>query len=117
MTTSTQNKAYIASFAVVPGPYVADQTFAEEFMKKHYGRRLNSRSLGLISTCFSHPSINKRHFAIDDPLELVDEDPDRRIERFTRRSIELSAEAIRSEERRVGKECFVPCRSRWSPYH
>ena len=22
-----------------------------------------------------------------------------------------------SEERRVGKECFVPCRSRWSPYH
>src|SRR5881396_2167402 len=23
----------------------------------------------------------------------------------------------RSEERRVGKECFVPCRSRWSPYH
>ena len=25
--------------------------------------------------------------------------------------------ALRSEERRVGKECFVPCRSRWSPYH
>ena len=24
---------------------------------------------------------------------------------------------VRSEERRVGKECFVPCRSRWSPYH
>src|SRR5881396_4243071 len=23
----------------------------------------------------------------------------------------------RSEERRVGKECFVPCRSRWSPHH
>ena len=22
-----------------------------------------------------------------------------------------------SEERRVGKECEVPCRSRWSPYH
>jgi len=96
MSTVNRDKTYIASFAVVPGPYVADQTFAEEFMKKHYGSRLNSRSLGLISTCFSHPSINKRHFAIDDPLELVDEDPDRRIERFTRRSIELSAEAIRS---------------------
>ena len=25
--------------------------------------------------------------------------------------------AIRSEERRVGKECTVLCRSRWSPYH
>src|SRR3546814_17239145 len=23
----------------------------------------------------------------------------------------------RSEERRVGKECVSPCRSRWSPYH
>ena len=28
----------------------------------------------------------------------------------------LSAVA-RSEERRVGKECSSPCRSRWSPYH
>ena len=25
--------------------------------------------------------------------------------------------ALRSEERRVGKECMVQCRSRWSPYH
>ena len=24
---------------------------------------------------------------------------------------------IRSEERRVGKECVCKCRSRWSPYH
>ena len=24
---------------------------------------------------------------------------------------------VRSEERRVGKECYQPCRSRWSPYH
>ena len=24
---------------------------------------------------------------------------------------------VRSEERRVGKECAIVCRSRWSPYH
>ena len=30
-------------------------------------------------------------------------------------SIKLIIE--RSEERRVGKECQVRCRSRWSPYH
>src|SRR3546814_12761165 len=24
---------------------------------------------------------------------------------------------VRSEERRVGKECVSPCRSRWSPYN
>src|SRR3546814_1216577 len=28
-----------------------------------------------------------------------------------------SAEKVRSEERRVGKECVSTCRSRWSPYH
>ena len=35
-----------------------------------------------------------------------------------RRFLEALAErARRSEERRVGKECPVLCRSRWSPYH
>ena len=29
----------------------------------------------------------------------------------------VRSELIRSEERRVGKECPIPCRSRWSPYH
>ena len=27
------------------------------------------------------------------------------------------AEEVRSEERRVGKECSSSCRYRWSPYH
>ena len=30
---------------------------------------------------------------------------------------ESPADALRSEERRVGKECLRLCRSRWSPYH
>src|SRR3546814_15701199 len=29
----------------------------------------------------------------------------------------LSIRPVRSEERRVGKECGSTCRSRWSPYH
>ena len=29
----------------------------------------------------------------------------------------VSASTMRSEERRVGKECWITCRSRWSPYH
>src|SRR3546814_9551493 len=28
-----------------------------------------------------------------------------------------SCAKLRSEERRVGKECVSTCRSRWSPYH
>src|SRR3546814_14542399 len=29
----------------------------------------------------------------------------------------VSGVTLRSEERRVGKECVSTCRSRWSPYH
>src|SRR3546814_12026658 len=29
----------------------------------------------------------------------------------------IGLSTFRSEERRVGKECVSPCRSRWSPYH
>src|SRR3546814_10192297 len=34
-----------------------------------------------------------------------------------RRLRDAQIRALRSEERRVGKECVSPCRSRWSPYH
>src|SRR3546814_18172010 len=30
---------------------------------------------------------------------------------------EIVADSLRSEERRVGKECVSTCRSRWSPSH
>src|SRR3546814_16903521 len=30
---------------------------------------------------------------------------------------QLCSTSIRSDERRVGKECVSTCRSRWSPYH
>ena len=32
-------------------------------------------------------------------------------------SVGAARNAGRSEERRVGKECSLLCRSRWSPYH
>src|SRR3546814_944530 len=35
---------------------------------------------------------------------------------FDPKLVSLAAK-IRSEERRVGKECVSTCRSRWSPYH
>src|SRR3546814_20287893 len=33
------------------------------------------------------------------------------------RGVRGHLDALRSEERRVGKECVSTCRSRWSPYH
>src|SRR3546814_14585357 len=32
-------------------------------------------------------------------------------------SVTLLTQEVRSEERRVGKECVSTCRSRWSQYH
>src|SRR3546814_15691452 len=32
-------------------------------------------------------------------------------------AVALGYYAVRSEERRVGKECVSTCRSRWSPFH
>src|SRR3546814_12289571 len=32
-------------------------------------------------------------------------------------NMDVASWNIRSEERRVGKECVSTCRSRWSPYH
>ena len=34
-----------------------------------------------------------------------------------RAEYDVAVAEVRSEERRVGKECRMPCRSRWSPYH
>src|SRR3546814_8125600 len=34
-----------------------------------------------------------------------------------RHVLEFYEGLLRSEERRVGKECVSTCRSRWSPYH
>ena len=57
---------------------------------------------------------------IDRPkVEVLEEmalavNPQLRITRFDEG---VNTENLRSEERRVGKECQSTCRSRWSPYH
>src|SRR3546814_2841598 len=38
-------------------------------------------------------------------------------DRLVRRPLLETDAELRSEERRVGKECVSTCRSRWSPYH
>src|SRR3546814_13100965 len=45
-----------------------------------------------------------------------DEGLDAKVIDFAGGSKALQA-VVRSEERRVGKECVSTCRSRWSPYH
>src|SRR3546814_15810356 len=52
------------------------------------------------------------------PLPAVLRDPVlRRIQRQRLPPGDHRAVVLKSEERRVGKECVSTCRSRWSPYH
>src|SRR3546814_5574710 len=62
--------------------------------------------------------------ALDDRVELALRGPsllDQIGERYPRHGRVADERdhgvAMRSEERRVGKECVSKCRSRWSPYH
>jgi len=88
------NSAYITSIACVAPPFGTDQALAAELVRKHFASKLTPRSLGLIRATFSHPSIRKRHFAIDDPGRIMEESPDQQIARFTEKSIELSGQAV-----------------------
>src|SRR3546814_6740974 len=56
---------------------------------------------------------------LDDLLSQVSQTQDARIEAKTTQVSTTRAinQEMRSEERRVGKECVSTCRSRWSSYH
>jgi len=95
VTSSRRGKPHIASVAVAVPPYAVNQDFAEKFVEKAYGHRLTKQSMSLVHSMLAHPSVRKRHFAFDSPECLVDEDPDSRVARFTRWSLDLSARATR----------------------
>ncbi len=93
---------HIASCAVATPPCTFDQEELGRLAHKHYQKKLNPRSLKLIHSFFSHPSIKRRSLAIDNVEILLDEDPDARIARFTHWSRELSAQAIEVALAQVG---------------
>src|SRR3546814_13627906 len=65
------------------------------------------RQTGLVDYCCVLPFDEQRQ------RETVD---DFVINNLVRR-LGMRILVVRSEERRVGKECVSTCRSRWSPYH
>src|SRR3546814_18815749 len=61
----------------------------------------------------------ERHVEQDENAREAERNHDGKPLRCSLQAFELPApfEIIRSEERRVGKECVSTFRSRWSPYH
>jgi predicted naringenin-chalcone synthase len=89
-----KRQAHIASVGLAAPPFSMSQVQSGEHLIARFKDRMSSRSLSLMKKLFSHPSIMHRHFAIDDQEAFFSEDPDIRVERFTRWSIDLSAQAI-----------------------
>lgn len=88
-------KAHIGAVATAAPAFCVGQAEAGDYLLRSFGHQLRPRSVTLSRKLFAHPSIRKRHFAIDSPASFFGEDPDQRIRRFTERSVQLSSEAIR----------------------
>ncbi|GFO54420.1 chalcone synthase [Geomonas sp. Red276] len=101
-TQDHSRRAYIGSLATVAPPMGTDQRTAAELLKEHFGHRLTARSIAQIRATFLHSSIRKRHFAIDEPADIMGENADQRVRRFTERSIDLSAKAVEGALAKVG---------------
>ena len=89
----------IASIGVAVPPCSITQSQADSYIEKYYSNELHRRSLEIFHKVLRHPSIEKRHIAVEqtDALpDLKNEDPDTRIERFIRWSRLLGGEAIKS---------------------
>ena len=92
----------IASVATATPPFAMEQQNAGAYLEEHFGARLTPRSRTVLRQVFAHPSVRTRHFALEDPACLVDEDPDRRVARFTRWAVDLSEKAARKALREIG---------------
>jgi len=93
----------IAAVGTAVPATVIGQADGERILLGRYGNRLSPRLRTIAQKVFRHPSIRRRHFAFDDPQRVFDEDPDARIERFTRSAIALAVEACRTALQRSGR--------------
>ncbi len=88
----------LAAIETANPPTIINQSTAVELIDIHYGSVLKPRSLEIMRQVLSHPSIKKRHIAVDSLEKIValkDEDPDIRMARFEQWSVKLSVEAAR----------------------
>ncbi|WP_224985090.1 type III polyketide synthase [Geomonas agri] len=98
----TNARAYVASIVSAVPHFSVSQRSAADLVREHFKETLTPRSMGLIRATFEHPSIAKRHFAVDHPGRIFEESQDERVERFTRESVNLAAQAVTGALEKVG---------------
>ncbi|MGM0462678.1 MAG: type III polyketide synthase [Fibrobacterota bacterium] len=89
--------AIITHIGTANPPFSMSQKEARHIMTEHYEDELSKRGLSVLQQVLDHPGIEKRHMSVadfDELLTLKNEDPDTRMERFTRWAVALGKEAI-----------------------
>src|SRR3546814_6691403 len=84
--------------------------------KTAYEMRISDWSSDVCSSDLVKHRHDRQHHAAIRHVEHVGLDFGDRVDDVRAMLVEHTLR-IRSEERRVGKECVSTCRSRWSPYH
>src|SRR3546814_19054120 len=95
---------------------------ASIFVEMAHGARRCDGSFGGVGAIHGGAPLRKREHRLSAAAAYKKEGRDRcymgLYTRIVRTKIQGPRSAtFRSEERRVGKECVSPCRSRWSPDH
>jgi predicted naringenin-chalcone synthase len=85
----------IAAVATASPERALGQEEVADFLLAAYGDRLRPQSRAVLRKVFAHPSVRRRRMAAASLAEVAGEDPDRRVERFTRAAVELSVQAAR----------------------
>lgn len=101
----TSQMVRIGAIGTAIPPCVISQKDAFNLIEQYYNDELHSRSMELLRQFFRHDSIHTRAVAVDSRLGLVglkDEDPDVRVVRFTKWSVELSAQACERAVEKAG---------------
>lgn len=87
----------IAAISTATPPFIIHQDTAHSLLYEHYKESLTPRSLEVMKQLLAHPSIKTRYLSVnsmEELLSLKNEDPDQRMNRFTKWAIELSREAV-----------------------
>src|SRR3546814_20867237 len=104
---------------VVPKDILAhvEQTLRTEFMS-NLARTSKRDPHEALAEVFNALDRNTEKTLLDKLEARTPESAERiRALMFTFADLARLSPTARSEERRVGNECFSPCRSRWSPNH
>ncbi len=97
MPMNNSQNIRIASIGTANPSVTLTQNAMDAILTHYYSEVLKPRTLDIMHKLLAHPSIKKRHIAVDTPEQIPsirNEDPDERIKRFTHWATELSRKAV-----------------------